>query len=171
MWQGWGITAETIYERDNEGLWLLRHGENVLRPLRILITPDDWDKDDLPWISLASNGKPHQSFRADKHYRRSVRRYFERLTEHLVMEAAQAPAIRKSKLHIYRAGKEYFHITIGDADFRFSFQWRRRGWTWTIRQWFDNRGLVVIDRIYRPHTENPIETFIAIISNIGLSFL
>jgi len=171
LWQGWGINIQTIYERDNEGLWLLKYEGDVLRPLHISITLDDWDKDALPWISLVSNGKPYYSFRADKHYRRSVRRYFEKLTEHLVMEAAQAPAIEKSKLHIYKAGKEYFHVAIGNDAFRFSFHWRRKGWTWTIRRWLDDRGFVVIDRVYRPHAENPIETLIAVISNIGLALL
>jgi hypothetical protein len=170
LWQGWGITAETIYERDDEGLWLLKYGGNILRPLHISIDSNPFNRKDLPWVSLITYGK-HEEIRADKQCRRFLRHYFGRLTEHLVMEAAHAPALEKSKRHIYKAGKEFFHLNIGHASLRFSFHWRRKGWTWMIRRWIDKRGFVTIGRVYRPHAENPIEAFIAIISNIGLALL
>jgi hypothetical protein len=170
LWQGWGITAETIYERDDEGLWLLRYGGNVLRPLHISIDSNPFNRKDLLWVSLITYGK-RETIRADKQCRRLLHHYFGRLTEHLVMEAAHAPAIEKSKRHIYKAGKEFFHLNIGHASLRFSFHWRRKGWAWMIRRWIDKRGFVTIGRVYRPHAENPIEMFMAIISNIGLALL
>jgi hypothetical protein len=171
LWQGWGITAETIYEGDDEGLWLLKHGENVLRPLRISIIPDSRSETELPWISLMSNEKT-DTFKAEACNRRYLNSFFERLTEYLVLESAQAPAIAKSKLHIRKCGKHfYISLPVEGGDFWFSFSLRRKGWTWTIRRWSNLHGWVVADRVYRPLNESPIEMFTDIISNIGLALL
>jgi hypothetical protein len=171
MWQSWGISVQTIYEKDDEGLWLLKHGENFLRPLRISVMPDLRSKDELPWIALGSNEKV-DVFRAHTDNRRYLRSYFERLTEYLVLEATQAPAIERAGLYIRKSGKHfYLSLPVEDGDFSFSFYLRRRGWTWVIRRWFNTQGWVIMDRIYRPHTENPIEMFTAIASNIGVLFL
>jgi hypothetical protein len=171
LWQDWGIAAETIYEEDDEGLWLLKHGENALRPLRISIIPDRRSETELPWISLMSNEKT-DIFKAEACNRRYLRSYFERLTEYLVLEAAQAPAIEKSKLHIRKSGKHlYFSLPTEGGDFWFSFHLRRKGWTWTIRRWLNSQGWVVVDRVYRPLNENPIEAFVGIVDHIGLALL
>jgi hypothetical protein len=171
LWQGWGIDTQPISERNCEGLWLIKHGENVLRPLRISIVPDLWDRDELPWISLVSNDKINV-LRAEAQNRHYVRSYFERLTEYLVLEAAQPIAIEKSKLPIRKSGKHlYLNLPVGDEIFWFSFHLRRKGWTWTIRRWLSPQGWVVMDRVYRQRTENPIEMFAEIISNIGLALL
>jgi hypothetical protein len=171
LWRGWGITAETVYEEDSEGLWLLRHGGNVLRPLHISIIPDLRSKTELPWISFVSNEK-NDIFKAEARNRRYLNSFFERLTEYLVLESAQAPAIAKSKLHIRKSGKHlYLNLPVEDGMFWFSFSLRRKGWTWTIRRWSNLHGWVVTDRFYRPLNENPIEMFTNIISNIGLVLL
>lgn len=171
MWQSWGISVQTIDEKEDEGLWLLRHGENFLRPLRISIIPDLQSEDELPWIALGSNEKV-DVFRAHADNRRYLRSYFERLTEYLVLGAAQAPAIEKGRLYIRKHGKHfYLSLPVEEGTFSFSFYLRRRGWTWVIRRWLSSQGWVVVDRIYRPFDENPIETFLAIIANIGLALL
>jgi hypothetical protein len=171
MWQGWGITAETIYEKEHEGLWLLKYGENVLRPLKISIIPNSPDDKKLPWIALKSNEKVN-FLEAHKENRRYLHSYFERLSEYLVVEAAQTPAITKSKLYVRKQGKHlYLSLSAEDGLFWFSFHLRQKGWTWAIRRWVDSHGWVVIDRVYRPFNENPIETFVAIIDLIGLALL
>jgi hypothetical protein len=172
MWQGWGISPQTIFEEGDSGVWLLKYyGGNVLRPLYIFITPGR--DGSLPWIALGSNEKV-DSFEAGKGTQRSLRSFLERLSEYLVIEAAQAPAMEKGRLYIRKSGKHlYLSLPAENGDFWFSFHLRRRGWTWIIRRWLwgSNRGWVTIDRIYRPLSENPIETFVAIVANIGLVFL
>jgi hypothetical protein len=172
MWQGWGISVQEVSEKGTEGIWLLKYGENVLRPLRISVISDQRSKDKLPWISLGSNEKVG-AFEACKYNRRFLRSYFERLTEYLVLEAAQVPAIEKSKLYIQKASKHlYLALSNKDDDgFWFSFFLRQKGWTWRIRRWLSGRGWIVIDRVYRPFDENPIEAFVNIISAIGLALL
>jgi hypothetical protein len=168
MWQGWGIDAQPISEGDSEGLWLIKHGENVLRPLYVSVVPDLRDSGKLPWVSLGSNEKV-DVLKAEARNRRYLRSYFERLTEYLVLEATQPIAIEKSKLHIRKSGKHlYFNLPVEGGMFWLSFRLRRKGWTWTIRRWLSGRGWVVIDKVYRPFDENPIEAFVNIISNIGL---
>jgi hypothetical protein len=168
MWQGWGIDAQPISEGDSEGLWLIKHGENVLRPLYISVVPDLRDNGKLPWVSLGSNERV-DVLKAKAQNRRYLRSYFERLTEYLVLEATQPIALEKIKLYIQKSGKHlHFNLSAEDAMFWFSFYLRRQGWTWTIRRWLSGRGWVVIDRVYRPFDENPIEAFVNIISNIGL---
>jgi hypothetical protein len=170
MWQGWSISVETIYERDAEGLWLLKYGENVLRPLHISIIPERGGTK-LPWISLVSNEKV-DIFRAEARNRRYLRSYFERLTEYLVLEAAQAPAIVKAKLYVRKSGKHFrLHLPACDEYFGFSFYLRKRGWTWKVWRWFNSEGWVLVSKIYRPLNENPIEAFVGIIDNIGLALL
>jgi len=171
MWQGWGIDAQPISEGDSEGLWLIKHRENVLRPLYVSVVPDLRDSENLPWVWLGSNEKA-DVLKAEAQNRRYLRSYFERLTEYLVLEATQPIAIEKSKLYIRKSGKHlYFSLSAEDDMFWFSFRLHRRGWTWTIRRWLSGRGWVVIDRVYRPFDENPIEAFVNIISNIGLALL
>jgi hypothetical protein len=171
IWQGWGIVAQPISEGNSEGLWLIKHGENVLRPLYVSVVPDLRDSGELPWVQLGSNEKV-DVLKAEAQNRRYLRSYFERLTEYLVLEAAQPIAIEKSKLHIRKSGKHlYFNLPVEGGMFWLSFHLRRKGWTWTIRRWVDLHGWVVMDRVYRPHAENPIEMFTAIISNIGLALL
>jgi hypothetical protein len=171
MWRDWGIDVQPISDGNSGGLWLLRYRGNVLRPLRISVFPDCGGKAELPWISLGSNEKV-EVLRASANNRRYLRSYFERITEYLVLEAAQAPAIEKSGLYIRKSGKHlYLNTPAEGGDFWFSFYLRRRGWTWTIRRWLDGQGWVVIDRVYRPLDENPIEAFVNIISNIGLTLL
>ena len=170
MWQSWGISAETIYERDTEGLWLLKYGENVLRPLHISVTPERGGTK-LPLISLVSNEKVG-AFSTEAYNRRYLRSYFERLTEYLVLEAAHAPAIVKAKLHIRKSGKHlYLDLLVEDGMLWFSFYLRRKGWTWMIKRWLRGQGWVVVDRVYRPFNENPIESFVGIMDNIGLALL
>jgi hypothetical protein len=171
MWQGWGISIQAISEKGTEALWLLKYGENVLRPIRISIIPNQRDKDELPWISLGSNEKS-DVFQACKYNRRYLRSYLERLTEYLVLEAAQVPAMERSKLYLRKVSKHlYLSLSAEHVDFWFSFYLRRKGWTWTIRRWLSARGWVVIDKVYRSFDENPIETFVNIVSNIGLTLL
>jgi len=171
LWQDWGITAETIYEGEHEGLWLLKYGENVLRPLCISIIPNPPDDRKLPRVALKSNEKIN-ILEAHKENRRYLHSYFERLTEYLVVEAAQAPAIEKSKLYVQKRGKHLrLNLTTEDGLFWFSFHLRRKGWTWTIWRWINSYGWVVMDRVYRPLNENPIEAFVAIIDHIGLVLL
>jgi len=172
MWQGWGISIQEVSEKGTEGMWLLKFGGDVLRPLRISVILDQRSKDKLPWISLRSNEKVGV-FEAYKYNRRYLRSYFERLTEYLVLEAAQVPAIEKSELYIWKSSKRLYLALSNEDDegFWFSFFLRRKGWTWTIRQWFSGQGWVVMDRVYRPFDENPIEVFVNIISAIGLTLL
>jgi hypothetical protein len=171
IWQGWGIVAQPISEGNNEGLWLIKHGENALRPLHVSIVPDLRDSGELPWVQLGSNEKV-DVLKAEAENRRYLRSYFERLTEYLVLEAAQPIVIEKSKLHIRKNGKHlYFNLPTEGGMFWLSFHLRRRGWTWTIRRWVDLIGWVVVDRVYRPLNENPIEAFVGIIDNIGLALL
>jgi hypothetical protein len=171
IWQRWGIVAQPIYEGNSEGLWLIKHGENALRPLCVSVVPDLRNSDKLPWVLLGSNEKVNE-LRAEAENRRYLRFYFERLTEYLVLEAAQPIAIEKSKLHIRKSGKHlYFNLPVEGGMFWLSFHLRRRGWTWTIRRWVDLHGWVVVDRVYRPLNENPIEAFVGIIDNIGLALL
>jgi len=171
LWQGWGITAETVYEGEHEGLWLLKHGGNVLRPLRISIIPNSPNDKKLPWVALGSNEKVN-ILEAHKRNHRYLHSFFERLTEYLVVEAAQAPAIEKTKLYVRKNGK-HFHLYLPACDeyFWFPFYLRKRGWTWMIWRWFDGKGWVAVDRIYRPLHENPIEAFVGICDNIGLALL
>ncbi len=171
LWQDWGITAEVISEGEHEGLWLLKHGENVLRPLHISIIPNSPDDKKLPWVALGSNEKVN-IFGAHKRNHSYLHSYFEKLTEYLVVEAAQAPAIEKSKLYVRKQGKHLYLTLLDENDlFWFTFHLRQRGWTWAIRRWVDQHGWIVMDRIYRPLSENPIEAFVAIIANIGLALL
>jgi hypothetical protein len=171
MWLGWGISIQEVSEKYTEGMWLLKCGENVLRPLCVSVVPDLRSSSELPWIRLGSNEKV-DVLKAKAQNRRYLRSYFERLTEYLVLEAVQPIAIEKSKLYIRKSGKHlYFNLSVEDEMFWFSFHLRRQGWTWTIRRWLDNRGWVVIDRVYRPFDENPIEAFVNIISAIGLALL
>jgi hypothetical protein len=168
MWQGWGIDAQPISEGDSDGLWLIKHGENVLRPLYVFVVPDLRDSEKLPWVWLESNEKV-DVLKAKAQNRHYLRSYFARLTEYLVLEATQPIALEKNKLYIRKSGKHlYFSLPAEDAMFWFSFYLRRKGWTWTIRRWLSDRGWVVIDRVYRPFDENPIEAFVNILSNIGL---
>ena len=171
VWQDWGIAAETIYESEHEGLWLLKHGGNIIRPLHISVTPDLQDETELPWVSLTSNEKI-SILRAAARNRRYLHSYFERLTEYLIVEASQAPAIEKSKLYIRKHGKHfYLSLPAGNGLFWFSFHLRRKGWTWVMRRWVDSHGWVVVDRVYRPLNENPIEAFVGIVDHIGLALL
>jgi hypothetical protein len=171
MWQGWGITAETVYEGEHEGLWLLKYEGNVLRPLSISIAPNSPDDKKLPWVALKSNEKVN-FLEGHKGNRRYLHSYFERLTEYLVVEAAQAPAIEKSKLYVQKHGKHLrLNLPAKDGLFWFSFYLRRKGWTWIVWRWIDPHGWVVMDRVYRPFNENPIKTFVAIIDHIGLALL
>jgi hypothetical protein len=172
MWQGWGISVQEVSEKDTEGMWLLKFGGDVLRPLRISVILDQRSKDKLPWIFLGSNERAG-AFKACKYNRRYLRSYFERLTEYLVLEAAQVPAIEKSKLYIRKSSKHLYLALSNEDDegFWFSFFLRRNGWAWRIRRWVSGRGWVVIDRVYRPFDENPIEAFVNIISAIGLALL
>jgi hypothetical protein len=170
MWQGWGIDVQPISEGDSKGLWLIKHGENILRPLYISVIPDPRGEDKLPWVSLGSNEKV-SVLKAEAQNRRYLRSYFERLTEYLVLEATQPIALGGSKLYIQKSGKRFnFYLSAeDDPTFVFSFYLRRKGWTWMIRRWLSCRGgWVVIDKVYRPFDDNPIEAFVNIISNIGL---
>jgi hypothetical protein len=165
MWRRWDIDAQSIAG----GVWLIKHGGNALRPFRISVIPPT--EDALPWVSLDSNEKTG-SFQATKKNWRYIRSYFERLTEYLVIGAAHAPAVEKSKLYIRKSGKHlYLQLPVEDGNFSFSFNLRRRGWTWAIWRWRSGLGWVEEDRIYCPLNENPIEMFIAVVSNIRLKLL
>ena len=171
LWQGWGIDAQPVSEGESEGLWLIKHGENIIRPLYVSIVPDRRNSDELPWIWLVSN-ENISVLRAEAENRRYLRSWFERLTEYLVLEATQPIAVNRSKLHIRKSGKQlYLDLPVEGGMFWFSFYLRRKGWTWTIRRWLGSQGWVVVDRVYRPFNENPIESFVGIIDHIGLALL
>jgi hypothetical protein len=165
MWRNWGIDTQPIAT----GLWLIKYGGNVLRPLEIRIIPPT--EFTLPRVLLNSNEKIER-LQAHKIFWRYFRSYFERLTEYLVIEAAQVIAIEKTKIYIRKSGKHlYLQLPIEEGDFKFSFTLRRKDWIWTVWRWRSGLSWTVMDRIYRPLNENPIEMFISVVSNIGLKLL
>ncbi|MDT7877622.1 MAG: hypothetical protein RQ862_03585 [Candidatus Caldarchaeales archaeon] len=131
-------------------------------------------EDAVPWIYLNSNEKNCDHIRAREENWKYIRSFFERLTEWLVLEAAQAVAIEETGLYIWKSGKHLYLKLSGESEcelFCFSFYLRRNGWTWQVRQGVDGVGLVTIESVRRPLTENPIEALPAIVKGIGLSLL